>query len=250
MACRWPQTAARQQTGLHLSSQRAPLWCKAHVWPGGSRLSDFSPWSSSQPGCPEVWRGVGSLGPKQLSVCAVAKQIWLLVRESRCEGGHPKHWRQAGAANWHHRQVENGSPDHLVFLHIFFKQRFLTVFFKLFGFRFTFAIPPVEAPPISMHCCHPPPSLSHKQAAFSSQLSTQVAPLTRSLHRIQCYMRTQFPDLRLIQYDCGKMSRCFFVAILVWKQEQKEDWHSVFALNVTADNCVLIVYQQSHEIAS
>uniref|UniRef100_A0A8P4KN71 Helicase SRCAP n=1 Tax=Dicentrarchus labrax TaxID=13489 RepID=A0A8P4KN71_DICLA len=71
--------------------------------------------------------------------------------------------------------------------------------------RFTFAIPPVEAPPISMHCCHPPPSLSHKQAAFSSMLSTQVAPLTRSLHRIQCNMRTQFPDLRLIQYDCGKL---------------------------------------------
>ncbi|XP_069373356.1 helicase SRCAP isoform X1 [Paralichthys olivaceus] len=71
--------------------------------------------------------------------------------------------------------------------------------------RFTFAIPPVEAPPISMHCCHPPPSLSHKQVVFSSMLSTQVAPHTRSLHRIQCYMRTQFPDLRLIQYDCGKL---------------------------------------------
>uniref|UniRef100_A0A3Q1FCK7 Snf2-related CREBBP activator protein n=1 Tax=Acanthochromis polyacanthus TaxID=80966 RepID=A0A3Q1FCK7_9TELE len=71
--------------------------------------------------------------------------------------------------------------------------------------RFTFVIPPVEAPPISMHCCHPPPSLSHKQAVFSSMLSTQVVPLTGSLHRIQCYMRTQFPDLRLIQYDCGKL---------------------------------------------
>ncbi|XP_078019315.1 uncharacterized protein srcap isoform X2 [Epinephelus lanceolatus] len=71
--------------------------------------------------------------------------------------------------------------------------------------RFTFAIPPVEAPPISMHCCHPPPSLSHKQAVFSTLLSSQVAPLTGSLHRIQCYMRTQFPDLRLIQYDCGKL---------------------------------------------
>uniref|UniRef100_A0A665W0M1 Snf2-related CREBBP activator protein n=1 Tax=Echeneis naucrates TaxID=173247 RepID=A0A665W0M1_ECHNA len=71
--------------------------------------------------------------------------------------------------------------------------------------RFTFVIPPVEAPPISMHCCHPPPSLSHKQTVFSSMLSTQVAPLTRSLHRIQCNMRTQFPDLRLIQYDCGKL---------------------------------------------
>ncbi|XP_044194585.1 helicase SRCAP isoform X1 [Thunnus albacares] len=71
--------------------------------------------------------------------------------------------------------------------------------------RFTFAIPPVEAPPISMHCCHPPPSLSHKQAVFSSMLATQLTPLTGSLHRIQCYMRTQFPDLRLIQYDCGKL---------------------------------------------
>ncbi|KAM9716165.1 LOW QUALITY PROTEIN: uncharacterized protein srcap [Menidia menidia] len=71
--------------------------------------------------------------------------------------------------------------------------------------RFTFAIPPVEAPPISMHCCHPPPSLSQKQAAFSSELAAQVAPLARGLHRIQCNMRTQFPDLRLIQYDCGKL---------------------------------------------
>ncbi|XP_030610402.1 helicase SRCAP isoform X2 [Archocentrus centrarchus] len=71
--------------------------------------------------------------------------------------------------------------------------------------RYTFAIPPVEAPTISMHCCHPPPSLSHKQAVFSSMLTAQVTPLTRSLHRIQSYMRTQFPDLRLIQYDCGKL---------------------------------------------
>ncbi|KAM9831234.1 uncharacterized protein srcap [Neosynchiropus ocellatus] len=71
--------------------------------------------------------------------------------------------------------------------------------------RFTFVIPPVEAPPISLHCCHPPPSLSHQQTIFSSMLTSQVAPLARSLHRIQCNTRTQFPDLRLIQYDCGKL---------------------------------------------
>lgn len=66
-------------------------------------------------------------------------------------------------------------------------------------------IPPVEAPPISMHSCHPPPSLSHKQATFTSELATEVAPLFRSLHHIHCSMRTQFPDLRLIEYDCGKI---------------------------------------------
>nr|XP_046224857.1 helicase SRCAP-like isoform X3 [Oncorhynchus gorbuscha] len=71
--------------------------------------------------------------------------------------------------------------------------------------RFTFVIPPVEAPAITMHSCHPPPSLSHQQAVFTSLLSSQVAPLARSLHRIQCNMRTHFPDLRLIQYDCGKL---------------------------------------------
>ncbi|KAM8889636.1 uncharacterized protein srcap isoform 1-T1 [Synchiropus picturatus] len=71
--------------------------------------------------------------------------------------------------------------------------------------RFTFVIPPVEAPPISLHCCHPPPSLSHQQTIFSSMLTSQVSPLARSLHRIQCNTRTQFPDLRLIQYDCGKL---------------------------------------------
>ncbi|KAM6951534.1 uncharacterized protein srcap [Aplochiton taeniatus] len=71
--------------------------------------------------------------------------------------------------------------------------------------RFTFVIPPVEAPPISMHCCHPPPSLSHKQAVFSSMLSSAIPPLSHRLHRIQCNMRTHFPDLRLIQYDCGKL---------------------------------------------
>ncbi|TNN03333.1 hypothetical protein fugu_000362 [Takifugu bimaculatus] len=71
--------------------------------------------------------------------------------------------------------------------------------------RFTFVIPPVEAPPISMHSCHPPPSLSHKEATFTSELTTEVAPLIRSLHHIHCSMRTQFPDLRLIEYDCGKL---------------------------------------------
>ncbi|XP_036428721.1 helicase SRCAP isoform X2 [Colossoma macropomum] len=71
--------------------------------------------------------------------------------------------------------------------------------------RFTFVIPPVEAKPITMHCCHPPPSLSHQQALFSSMLSARFSPLMNTLHRIQRSMRTQFPDLRLIQYDCGKL---------------------------------------------
>ncbi|XP_072312932.1 uncharacterized protein srcap isoform X2 [Eucyclogobius newberryi] len=71
--------------------------------------------------------------------------------------------------------------------------------------RFTFVIPSVECPTISMHCCHPPPSQTHQQTVLASMLSAEVAPRIRSLHRIQANMRTQFPDLRLIQYDCGKL---------------------------------------------
>lgn len=72
--------------------------------------------------------------------------------------------------------------------------------------RFIFAMPPVEAPAITMHTSHPPPSLLLQQAVFKETLRQEVSPHASCLHRIICNMRTQFPDLRLIQYDCG-MSR-------------------------------------------
>ncbi|TSK14700.1 Helicase domino [Bagarius yarrelli] len=71
--------------------------------------------------------------------------------------------------------------------------------------RFIFVIPPVEAKPITMHSCHPPPSRNHQQALLSSTLSAHLSPLMQILHSIRCNMRTLFPDLRLIQYDCGKL---------------------------------------------
>ncbi|KAF5906329.1 helicase SRCAP isoform X1, partial [Clarias magur] len=71
--------------------------------------------------------------------------------------------------------------------------------------RFTFAIPPVEAKPITMHCCHPPPSFTYQQSRYISKLSALLSPLMHTLHHIHCNMRTHFPDLRLIQYDCGKL---------------------------------------------
>lgn len=71
-------------------------------------------------------------------------------------------------------------------------------------YRFIFVMPPVEAPPPSLHACHPPPWLAPHQAAFQEQLACELWPRARPLHRIVCNMRTQFPDLRLIQYDCGE----------------------------------------------
>ncbi|XP_028670800.1 helicase SRCAP isoform X3 [Erpetoichthys calabaricus] len=71
--------------------------------------------------------------------------------------------------------------------------------------RFIFTIPPVEAPAITMHASHAPPSLLHDQAMFRQRLRIDLSPRTACLHRVVCNMRTQFPDLRLIQYDCGKL---------------------------------------------
>ncbi|XP_068100227.1 helicase SRCAP isoform X2 [Hyperolius riggenbachi] len=71
--------------------------------------------------------------------------------------------------------------------------------------RFIIAMPPVEAPQISLHTSHPPPSMLLQESLFRETLSRELTPRTRCLHRIISNMRTQFPDLRLIQYDCGKL---------------------------------------------
>uniref|UniRef100_A0A8C5Q3Q0 Helicase SRCAP n=1 Tax=Leptobrachium leishanense TaxID=445787 RepID=A0A8C5Q3Q0_9ANUR len=71
--------------------------------------------------------------------------------------------------------------------------------------RFIFAMPPVEAPRITLHTSHPPPSLLLQESLFKETLSRDLTPRTSCLHRIISNMRTQFPDLRLIQYDCGKL---------------------------------------------
>uniref|UniRef100_A0A8C6Y1N0 Snf2-related CREBBP activator protein n=1 Tax=Naja naja TaxID=35670 RepID=A0A8C6Y1N0_NAJNA len=71
--------------------------------------------------------------------------------------------------------------------------------------RFIFVMPPVEAPAITMHTSHPPPTLLLQQSVFKETLRQELSPHASCLHRIICNMRTQFPDLRLIQYDCGKL---------------------------------------------
>ncbi|EQB77959.1 helicase SRCAP [Camelus ferus] len=88
--------------------------------------------------------------------------------------------------------------------------------------KFIFVMPPVEAPPPSLHACHPPPWLAPRQASFQEQLACELWPRARPLHRIVCNMRTQFPDLRLIQYDCGKLQT---LAVLL--RQLKAEGHRV-----------------------
>lgn len=66
-------------------------------------------------------------------------------------------------------------------------------------------IPAVTAPPIILHTSHPPPSKLWETQKRDYLLKTSLSPLSTMLHPIQSGMMTQFPDPRLIQYDCGKL---------------------------------------------
>jgi len=70
--------------------------------------------------------------------------------------------------------------------------------------RFMIAIPSVVAPSISLHTSHPPPHLVMQQRHLALSLCHQLKPLVAPLHRIESSMRIHCPEVRLIQYDCGK----------------------------------------------
>jgi len=77
--------------------------------------------------------------------------------------------------------------------------------FNLRVIRFVVYIPAVTAPPIILHTSHPPPSKLWETQKRDFLLKTSLSPLSTMLHPIQSGMMTQFPDPRLIQYDCGKL---------------------------------------------
>lgn len=71
--------------------------------------------------------------------------------------------------------------------------------------RFVFALPSVEAPPIKLHMSHPPPSYLSKMQNLKETLHGELMPKTSFMHPIARGLKMQFPEVRLIQYDCGKL---------------------------------------------
>ncbi|KAL3857410.1 hypothetical protein ACJMK2_012085, partial [Sinanodonta woodiana] len=71
--------------------------------------------------------------------------------------------------------------------------------------RYVFAIPAVTVPPITMHVSHPPPSYLIEEKRRNFILRQELSPRAACLHRMSTQMAVQFPELRLIQYDCGKL---------------------------------------------
>ncbi|CAG2161571.1 unnamed protein product [Oppiella nova] len=71
--------------------------------------------------------------------------------------------------------------------------------------RFICIVPRVMSAPIRLHASHMPPSKKAHIEALSSRLSRHLLDRLDVLQIPYSQMRTQFPELRLIQYDCGKL---------------------------------------------
>ncbi|ESO91647.1 hypothetical protein LOTGIDRAFT_122039, partial [Lottia gigantea] len=71
--------------------------------------------------------------------------------------------------------------------------------------RYVFVTPPVTVPSIKMHVSHPPPSYLLEQSYRDNYLRKELSVLSTPLHRITSRMQVMFPEVRLIQYDCGKL---------------------------------------------
>ena len=68
-----------------------------------------------------------------------------------------------------------------------------------------FAVPTVEAPAIKLHTSHAPPSYLANMQHLEETLHHELMPKTTFMHPIARGMKVQFPEVRLIQYDCGKL---------------------------------------------
>lgn len=71
--------------------------------------------------------------------------------------------------------------------------------------RFVFCVPGASAPTISLHVSHQVPSKKIQEIHTQRSLYEDLTPRFDILSRIMTNMRTSFPELRLIEYDCGKL---------------------------------------------
>ncbi|KAK3749017.1 hypothetical protein RRG08_056924 [Elysia crispata] len=71
--------------------------------------------------------------------------------------------------------------------------------------RFVFVTPSVISPAISLRTFHPNQSDQAQQVWLESRLRPVIVEGSACLHPIQSRTMVTFPELRLIQYDCGKL---------------------------------------------
>ena len=75
----------------------------------------------------------------------------------------------------------------------------------------------VDAPTICLHTSHPHPSDYQRDIRRKEFQYLALSPLVASLYPLSVSFKLQFPETRLIQYDCGKLycgvKKCIFSII-------------------------------------
>ncbi|CAM4568323.1 unnamed protein product [Lepidochelys kempii] len=87
-------------------------------------------------------------------------------------------------------------------------------------------LPAAVAAPPCLYIAKPPPSYSHKMKIFKHNLKEKATPYLHQLHQITTPHLLQFPDLRLVQYDSGKLE-----ALAVLLQKLKAEGRRVLILS-------------------
>uniref|UniRef100_A0A8B9CHT9 E1A binding protein p400 n=1 Tax=Anser brachyrhynchus TaxID=132585 RepID=A0A8B9CHT9_9AVES len=92
--------------------------------------------------------------------------------------------------------------------------------------RALFVLPAAVAAPPCLYVANPPPSYSHRLKVLKHSLKQKAAPHLHQLQRITSPHLLQFPDLRMVQYDSGKLE-----ALAVLLQKLKSEGRRVLILS-------------------
>ncbi|OPJ75135.1 E1A-binding protein p400 isoform A [Patagioenas fasciata monilis] len=92
--------------------------------------------------------------------------------------------------------------------------------------RALFVLPAAVAAPPCLYVANPPPSYSHRLKLLKHSLKQKAAPHLHQLQQMTTPHLLQFPDLRLVQYDSGKLE-----ALAVLLQKLKSEGRRVLILS-------------------
>ena len=110
--------------------------------------------------------------------------------------------------------------------------------------------PAVTAPNIVFHTSHPPPSKLWHGQKTDYEMKTSLSPLTSMLHPIQSAMVTQFPDPRLIQYDCGELTVFRSKLLVNWFFMRKRSVFSFGYWRVHLCKCARRMYPGTYQLGT
>ncbi|XP_065595169.1 E1A-binding protein p400 isoform X14 [Cyrtonyx montezumae] len=159
-------------------------------------------------------------GSDLLSICLLTGD----KRPSQVSSCEDSSWRWAGFVNCCLSSASGGPSDPLreMIQTLVQEQESL----KDVVDRALFVLPAAVAAPPCLYVANPPPSYSHRLKVLKHSLKQKAAPHLHQLQRITTPQLLQFPDLRLVQYDSGKLE-----ALALLLQKLKSEGRRVLILS-------------------